>query len=74
VTARVNAMFGVDLSIRALFSASTVEAFAAVVRQTGGNERVTEVARLIQQIDQLSDHDVARLLADEGGALRELLR
>ncbi|WP_281902048.1 non-ribosomal peptide synthetase [Micromonospora humidisoli] len=66
VVSRVNAMFGVDLSIRALFDASTVETFATVVRQTGGADRVTDVARLIQQIDQLSDHDVARLLVEVG--------
>ncbi|MEU4776732.1 non-ribosomal peptide synthetase [Micromonospora sp. NPDC023633] len=64
VVTRVNATFDTSLSARALFSAPTIASFADAVRRTGTPERIDTVTRLARQIDEMSDDDVDRLLAE----------
>ena len=62
VVARVNQAFGVEVPVGLLFTASTVTEFAAAL-----------VAQLHQMVEELSDDEVQRLLADsqnEGGVAR----
>ncbi|HEY4459704.1 MAG TPA: non-ribosomal peptide synthetase, partial [Pseudonocardiaceae bacterium] len=62
VITRVNQAFGVEVPVGLLFTASTVTEFAAAV-----------VAQLAHMVEELSDDEVLRLLADsqnEGGVAR----
>jgi amino acid adenylation domain-containing protein len=62
VVARVSQAFGVEVPVGLLFTASTVTEFAAAL-----------VAQLHQMVEELSDDEVQRLLADsqnEGGVAR----
>ncbi|MCX4471584.1 non-ribosomal peptide synthetase [Micromonospora sp. NBC_01655] len=64
VIARVNATFDIDLSARALFGAPTIASFADVVRHAGTPGRIETVTRLARQVDEMSDDEIERLLAE----------
>lgn len=59
VLSRIRRVFGVEMSLRRLFDASTIEALAL---------RVEEL--LIEQLDSLSEEEAEALLTDDEGALR----
>lgn len=65
VVARVNATFDTDLSVRALFGAPTIASFADVVRRAGTPGRIETVTRLARQVDEMSDDEIDRLLAEQ---------
>jgi len=64
VLTRVNATFGLDLPVQVLFAEPGLSAFATAVAAAGG-EQVAVTARLARQIDELSDEEVDRLLAEQ---------
>jgi amino acid adenylation domain-containing protein len=65
IIAQIRSDLSVNLPLHSLFSAPTVALLAEqVVQLMGGDE---ETARLLAEVDQLSDEEVERLLAGEEG-------
>ncbi|WP_405113449.1 non-ribosomal peptide synthetase [Micromonospora sp. NBC_01405] len=64
VITRVNATFDVALSARSLFGAPTIASFTDVVRHAGTPERIETVTRLARQVDEMSDDEMERRLAE----------
>jgi amino acid adenylation domain-containing protein len=65
ILARVNHVFDLDLSVQALLWAPTVAEFAEAVEDATGPGRIAAIARLVRQVDELSDEEVERLLAEQ---------
>jgi acyl carrier protein len=67
VVSRVRDMFHVELPLRALLEASTIADMAAVISQHQARQiDPGELARLIAEVEALSEEEVTRRLTDEG--------
>jgi acyl carrier protein len=69
VLGRISKELGVRLALRALFETPTVEAVAAMIdREVAEKRSAEQVARALAAVENLSDAEVARLLAAQGNA------
>ena len=69
IIAQIRSDLSVNLPLHSLFTAPTVAMLAEqIVQMMGGDE---ETAKLLAEVDQLSDEEVARLLEGEPGAAGE---
>jgi acyl carrier protein len=69
VLGRISKELGVRLALRALFETPTVEAVAAFVdRELAEKRSAEQVAQALAAVENLSDAEVARLLAAQGNA------
>jgi acyl carrier protein len=61
----IQGAFQVELSLRSLFGAPTVAGLARQLAQARGGEAVVEeIAATLQQVEQLSEEEVQRMLAE----------
>jgi acyl carrier protein len=71
VISRVRSAFHVQLPLRSLFDAPTVAGLAAEIARTPQSSEDEELAKLLSELEGLSDEEAERLLASEGGASSE---
>jgi amino acid adenylation domain-containing protein len=70
IISRILKTFELDLPIKALFDSPTVGDMASVITQNQGNTASQEdLARLLSEVEALSDEEAQRLLADESSPL-----
>jgi amino acid adenylation domain-containing protein len=70
VVSRVHDIIGIDLPVVAVFEAPTVAEFAAKLAEHGGPQvDEAEAARILAEIEQLSDAEAEDIVADERRAL-----
>lgn len=63
--ARIQARWGVDVPLRALFEQPTIEALAAMVDQIAGADQETmRIAALLAQVEGLSDDEVLHMIGE----------
>jgi len=67
VVAQVRSDFAVELPLHSLFSYSTVEGLTAEILRMMGDSEADETARLVAELESLSDEEAERLLAGEAG-------
>jgi amino acid adenylation domain-containing protein len=65
VVAQVRSDFAVDLPLHSLFTYPTVESLAAEIVQMMGDSEQEETAKLMAELEGLSDEEAERLLAGE---------
>ncbi|MGH2849629.1 MAG: phosphopantetheine-binding protein, partial [Solirubrobacteraceae bacterium] len=65
VVAQVRSDFAIDLPLHSLFSYSTVATLTAEIVQMMGDSEEEETARLVAELEGLSDEEAERLLAGE---------
>jgi acyl carrier protein len=65
VVAQVRSDFAIDLPLHSLFSYSTVATLTAEIVQMMGDSEEEETARLVAELEGLSDEEAERLLASE---------
>jgi acyl carrier protein len=67
VIGRLKEIFPLALPVQLLFDAPTIATFAARIDEIGAAHQVdiTRIAQLFLQLDQLSDDEVARMLAEQ---------
>jgi amino acid adenylation domain-containing protein len=68
VTSRVPQAFGVELPVRALFEAPTVEAFLERIAQRRAEEDADTAASLLEEIENMPEEEVDALLGDTGSS------
>jgi amino acid adenylation domain-containing protein len=68
VVAQVRSDFAVDLPLHSLFTYPTVESLAAEIVQMMGDSEQDETAKLMAELEGLSDEEAERLLAGEHSA------
>jgi hypothetical protein len=68
VISRVRSAFHVQLPLRSLFDAPTVAGLAAEIARTPQSAEDEELAKLLSELEGLSDEEAERLLASEGGS------
>ncbi len=66
VVAQVRTGLAVDLPLHSLFTCPTVESLAAEIMRMMGDSEQDETAKLLSELEGLSDEDAERLLAGEG--------
>jgi len=66
VVAQVRSGLAVDLPLHSLFTCPTVESLAAEIMRMMGESEQDETAKLLAELEGLSDEDAERLLAGEG--------
>jgi acyl carrier protein len=71
VISRVRSAFHVQLPLRSLFDAPTVAGLAAEIGRTPQSSEDEELAKLLSELEGLSDEEAERLLASEGGSSSE---
>jgi len=71
VISRVRSAFHVQLPLRSLFDAPTVAGLAAEIARTPQSSEDEELAKLLSELEGLSDEEAERLLASEGGSSSE---
>lgn len=71
VISRVRSAFHVQLPLRSLFDAPTVAGLAAEISRTPQSSDDEELAKLLSELEGLSDEEAERLLAGEGGSNSE---
>ncbi len=73
VISRVRSAFHVQLPLRSLFDAPTVAGLAAEIARTPQSSEDEELAKLLNELEGLSDEEAERLLATEieGGSKSE---
>jgi hypothetical protein len=65
IVARLRAIFRVDLPLRSLFERPTIDETVGVIAEMwGGREIVEEIAWTFAQVQQLSEVDKKKMLAD----------
>ena len=69
IIAQIRSDLSVNLPLHSLFTAPTIATLAAQVVQMMGDD--DETAKLLAEVDQLSDEEVERLLASEPGTAGE---
>jgi acyl carrier protein len=65
VVARIRAQLGVELPVTLLFREPTIAALAQLIREAQAEAEQIERARLLAEIESLSEENAQRLLADE---------
>jgi amino acid adenylation domain-containing protein len=65
VVARVRSDFAVDLPLHSLFTCPTVASLAAEIVRMMGDSEGDETARLMAELEGMSDEEAQRLLADD---------
>jgi amino acid adenylation domain-containing protein len=71
VISRVRSTFHVQLPLRSLFDAPTISGLAAEISRTPQSSDDEELAKLLSELEGLSDEEAERLLASEGGSTSE---
>jgi len=71
VISRVRSAFHVQLPLRSLFDAPTVAGLAGEIGRTPQSSDDEELAKLLSELEGLSDEEAERLLASEGGSSSE---
>jgi acyl carrier protein len=65
VVARVRSDFAVDLPLHSLFTYPTVASLAAEIMKMMGDSEMGETARLMAELEDMSDEEAKRLLAED---------
>jgi amino acid adenylation domain-containing protein len=65
VVARVRSEFAVDLPLHSLFTYPTVTSLAAEIMKMMGDSEMGETARLMAELEDMSDEEAKRLLAED---------
>jgi amino acid adenylation domain-containing protein len=71
VISRVRSAFHVQLPLRSLFDAPTVAGLATEIARTPQSSDDEELAKLLSELEGLSDEEAERLLANESGSNSE---
>ena len=65
VVSKVQEIFGIELPLRVLFEAGTIEGMAAAV-ESAQPGRAARVAAAFLRVKRMSEHDIEAVLADSG--------